>query len=286
MKQISHYLPFFVLTILLYGWFFYHHNQSTIILPVPLNSGQQVVDLQLLEMDGATEETETPVQKESTVKKEIIIKKESAVKKEIIVKKESAVKTAPATLLVSDLDTQMPAEIKNAHQTLQKTIEETAASSTAMLKAELFEADLDLDLPNRPAPKKTTPKGQTNAPSIISEILQAQEKSKRIFKKEPQTSVSSKIDGVVLQEAIVVSGNKPLYPERAILRNQQGRVVVKLTVTTKGKATETKILTSSGHAVLDDAVLDFIKNELFMPAHQGEEKITTQQIFSFRFELK
>ncbi|MFT6984919.1 MAG: protein TonB [Psychromonas sp.] len=313
MKQIGHYFPFFVLTILLYGWFFYYHNQSTMLTPLPLHSGEQAVQLQLLEMEEITEERaeESELQNKEFVAEE---KSEPEVKAEselttkqtdnsetIPTVENKEVITAPANLLVEDIDSQNLSEIKIANQALQETIQKTAASSDAMLKAELFEADFHLDLPAPPAAQRTAQNKQaetpavnskkvktmlSSAPSSESEILQAPQKPKHIFKKQPAVSPSSESDQGVLQEAIVVSGNKPVYPKRAILRNQQGRVIVKLTVTTRGKSKDPEIITSSGHTVLDDAVLDFIKGELFMPAHQGEEKITTQQIFSFRFELK
>ncbi|WP_211217174.1 energy transducer TonB, partial [Psychromonas hadalis] len=42
---------------------------------------------------------------------------------------------------------------------------------------------------------------------------------------------------------------------------------------------------SSGHKTLDNAVLEFIKKEHFMPALKGIEKVTSEQLFSFKFEL-
>ncbi|MCG6201636.1 energy transducer TonB [Psychromonas antarctica] len=200
-------------------------------------------------------------------------------------------------------------EIATAKNAKQKATVNTVEISDAMLKAELFEKHFHLDLPAPPAPEKTATKEKPTAqtvnakkvrtmvsstpspsnatePAVSNELTQKQEKAKQVFKKQPQEKVASVQERGVLQEAIVVSGNKPIYPKRAILRNEQGRVVIKLTVSTRGKAKNPEILTSSGHPVLDDAVLDFIAQELFMPAHQGEEKITTEQIFSFRFELK
>ena len=165
-----------------------------------------------------------------------------------------------------------------------------------MLKAEVFEADFHLDLAAAQTAKKSPQKAPTTktkkvktiltAESVSSEILQQQAKAKRVFKKQPQTSSASVMNQGVLQEAIVVSGNKPTYPERARKRNQEGRVVVKLTVTTKGKAKNPEIISSSGYSMLDNAALQFISEELFMPAHKGDEKITTEQLFSFRFQLE
>jgi len=129
------------------------------------------------------------------------------------------------------------------------------------------------------------------AANVVNEETEQQhKKSKRIFKKKPPANNAPSVSAVkntgVLQEALVVSGNIPAYPKRAILRKQQGRVVVELTVSISGTAQNPKIITSSGLAILDAAVLNFIARERFMPAHRGTEKVSSQQIFAFRFELK
>lgn len=280
MRLVKHYFPFIIVAIIMYGCFFYYNRLSPIVPSLPLNSGQQSVQLQFVEIAEALPETTTeseslPIQAESKTIKEPAKKIEAQ---------------AIETIHLKD-----PLQIKVAKENLQKTIRETPAISDAELKAELFATELQLNT-TPPAAEKSAEKSLPAKEKAIKrlhplqmteelEVVQ-QEKAKPVFKKQPSENLHSMETQGVLQEAIVVSGNTPIYPKRAILRNQQGRVVVKLTVTSKGKAMDPQIMTSSGHAILDNAVLNFISKELFMPAHRGEEKVRSEQIFSFRFELK
>ncbi|WP_354623310.1 TonB family protein [Psychromonas sp. MME2] len=179
-------------------------------------------------------------------------------------------------------------EIQDANQKLQKSIQETPAINDATIKGALFDERVKLESTSAAESQKTQQK--TNKNSSKSKLPETKKVNKPVFKKAlnsaTENGLPSSENPGALQEAIVVSGNKPIYPKQAILRNKEGRVVVTLTVTRKGKPKDAKITTSSGHDILDNAVLAFINNEQFMPALQGEEKITSEQIFSFRFQLK
>ena len=54
----------------------------------------------------------------------------------------------------------------------------------------------------------------------------------------------------------------------------------------QGKTRKPQLVTSSGHQILDSAVLEFINNERFMPALKGIEKVTSEQQFSFQYSLQ
>jgi len=88
----------------------------------------------------------------------------------------------------------------------------------------------------------------------------------------------------ILQEAVAISGKKPKYPQRAALRQQKGQVKATMTVMENGQTIAVKLTTSSGHEMLDKAVLNFIENERFMPALKGQEKISSEQSYSFRYQ--
>ena len=51
-----------------------------------------------------------------------------------------------------------------------------------------------------------------------------------------------------------------------------------------GQAMAIKLTTSSGHEMLDKAVLNFIENERFMPALEGQERISSKQSYSFSYQ--
>ena len=109
-------------------------------------------------------------------------------------------------------------------------------------------------------------------------------KPKRSFKKQVKAMPAP--GEQTLQEAIAVSGNKPHYPKAAKSKQQQGLITVKFIVTMQGKTKNAQITKSSGHTILDGAMLEFIKKERFMPALKGIEKVTSEQQFSFKFALK
>ena len=120
-------------------------------------------------------------------------------------------------------------------------------------------------------------------------------KIKIIAKKPPeQTSMSrnepKKINAkstdklTALQEAVAISGKKPKYPQRAALRQQKGQVKVTMIVMKNGQTMAVKLTTSSGHEMLDKAVLNFIENERFMPALKGQDKISSEQSYSFSYQ--
>lgn len=296
-----------MLSLFIYGSVFYFYQQTTIIKPQQMNSGEQSIQLKLITAEAAEEpvaEEEVVTHSEPVKDKESIKEEQTAELKEPVTKDKMVTDTEPEKAETKIIETAETATVINsiANHSEIKIAQENSAREDAMLKGELFDEPFNLNLPAPPGSYKatryaddkiiastaavnSTGKKQSKKllkPTVTENKEKTNTKTKRVFKKE---NSSAKEQGV-LQEAIVVSGNKPTYPQRAILRNQHGRVVVKLTVTMQGKTKNPQITRSSGFPILDNAVLDFVKNELFMPAHKGVEKITTEQLFSFRFELK
>ncbi len=66
------------------------------------------------------------------------------------------------------------------------------------------------------------------------------------------------------------TGNrKPDYPAEARRRSLQGRVVLHVDVSPDGKATNVRVLTSSGYSLLDQAAIAAVQQWNFIPAKQG-----------------
>ncbi|MEJ6078634.1 energy transducer TonB [Vibrio sp. 1-Bac 57] len=102
---------------------------------------------------------------------------------------------------------------------------------------------------------------------------------------EPTRIKAKSIDKpTILQEAVAISGKKPKYPQRAALRQQKGQVKATMIVMKNGQTMAVKLTTSSGHEMLDKAVLNFIENERFMPALKGQDKISSEQSYSFSYQ--
>ncbi|ABM05033.1 outer membrane transport energization protein TonB [Psychromonas ingrahamii 37] len=282
MKIISSYFPFLIISLVFYGFIFLYLDQPKRITTLPLNSGEQSVQVQFISQPNkgqnpAEDKLAAPTEQKIVEAKSYVTEEE--VVERAKVKSKKVIKYSAKSLILSE------SEIKLRKQALLESFATAGTDNVAKLKAEIFLEQLATEkiLTNETEQLSKT-KDQASSPQTSNGPAK-----KAVIKKSPSENSSSLASSTknqgVLQEAIVVSGRKPVYPQRAILRNQQGRVVIKLTITKKGLPKNPKILTSSGFPLLDDAVLAFVDQELFMPALQGEDQVMSEQLFAFRFEL-
>lgn len=61
----------------------------------------------------------------------------------------------------------------------------------------------------------------------------------------------------------------PEYPPAAIRREEQGRVLVRLRVLASGAVAGLQLLSSSGHASLDEAAMNYLSTARFVPARDA-----------------
>ncbi len=99
-----------------------------------------------------------------------------------------------------------------------------------------------------------------------------------------QESVAKPIGVLVVAQPL--SGNNPKYPRRAIIRNQQGRVMVNFLVDQNGYVDNIELIESSGYDMLDESVIRFAEQERFIPAMKDGISIASTQSFLFRFVLE
>ena len=79
---------------------------------------------------------------------------------------------------------------------------------------------------------------------------------------------------------------RPQYPKRARRRGYEGTVVLEVLVDGNGRVKQLRILTSSGHPVLDKAALKSVNGWLFEPGMVGDEKVDMWVRVPVRFELR
>ena len=88
-------------------------------------------------------------------------------------------------------------------------------------------------------------------------------------------SVSKQQAGMPLVEARYnvseLNNPRPAYPLVARKRGYQGRVVLRVFVTTSGKCGDVKLVKTSGYKALDNAAITAVREWRFMPAQQGNE---------------
>ena len=105
---------------------------------------------------------------------------------------------------------------------------------------------------------------------------------------ETETKIASIPPAKVVREARpdYKDNPRPQYPKRARRRGYEGTVILDVLVDGNGGVKELRILTSSGHSVLDKAALRSVKGWLFKPGMVGDEKMDMWVRVPVRFELR
>jgi periplasmic protein TonB len=78
---------------------------------------------------------------------------------------------------------------------------------------------------------------------------------------------------------------KPAYPASARRLRQEGTVVLRVRVDPEGRVTAVQLKTSSGFAALDAAAAGAVRRWEFVPAHSGEQPVTSEVEVPVRFRL-
>jgi protein TonB len=77
----------------------------------------------------------------------------------------------------------------------------------------------------------------------------------------------------------------PAYPELARRRGEQGRVVVRVSVSADGMPTDASVARSSGYPSLDSAALAAVRRWRFVPATLGGRAIPAVAEVPIRFRI-
>jgi periplasmic protein TonB len=83
-----------------------------------------------------------------------------------------------------------------------------------------------------------------------------------------------------------LSNPAPPYPALSRRMGEEGRVVVRVLVSTEGHAERIELRTSSGHPRLDDVALDTVRKWKFVPAKQGDQPVAAWVLVPISFSLK
>jgi protein TonB len=78
----------------------------------------------------------------------------------------------------------------------------------------------------------------------------------------------------------------PPYPAFARRRHEEGRVLLRVTVSPDGRPGQVRLQTSSGHESLDDAALATVSTWRFIPARRGDTAITSEVVVPITFALR
>jgi periplasmic protein TonB len=87
-------------------------------------------------------------------------------------------------------------------------------------------------------------------------------------------------------DAAYLQNPPPVYPALARRLGEQGRVLLRVLVTTTGLADRVEVKTSSGAQRLDQAALDAVKRWRFVPARQGDQAVSAWVVVPIAFSLE
>lgn len=78
----------------------------------------------------------------------------------------------------------------------------------------------------------------------------------------------------------------PAYPALSRRLGEQGRVILRVLVSSAGRADEVQIRASSGHARLDEAARDTVRGWKFVPAKRGAQPVAAWVLVPISFRLE
>lgn len=81
------------------------------------------------------------------------------------------------------------------------------------------------------------------------------------------------------------SNTPPIYPLAAVNARQQGRVVLRATISPAGTVSKLEVASSSGHSVLDAAAYTAVRTWTFEPGYRGGQPVESVLRIPIRFRL-
>lgn len=278
MNRFKHYLPFIVIAILFYLFVFNLHfsekleagfraSDNPAALSIRLSSSEKILSKAVSASssssipDVSSEDGHSSIEALSTIK-EVALNQ----KPEEVSNAEQSTITAKAANESTRTQTAASAPEQKPRQTVSKKPEQAAAASPEQTTSDSIKSANNLDQ------KNTTRK--TVDMKTAAEVLA----------KPSSTDNQPAVEQLV--EAQIDGDEKPRYPRMAVIRNQQGKVVVRLWVDENGKGSRFSVITSSSHRSLDNAVLDYVERARFIPAREGDIPIGSFQQFTFIFRLE
>jgi periplasmic protein TonB len=85
--------------------------------------------------------------------------------------------------------------------------------------------------------------------------------------------------------AAYLDNPQPRYPPLSRRIGEQGRVILRVLVTPAGNAQQIEVRDSSGHARLDDAAREAVRQWKFVPAKRGEQPVAAWVLIPVSFRL-
>jgi len=116
----------------------------------------------------------------------------------------------------------------------------------------------------------------------------AQDMSRFVKEAHPEEELFEDDQKQELEEArpLYRDNPPPEYPRRAMIRNQQGTVMLEVVVNELGRVEEIEVAESSGYSILDRAAQEAVQEWVFEPGRRGGRAVKSRVRLPVRFELQ
>jgi TonB family protein len=88
---------------------------------------------------------------------------------------------------------------------------------------------------------------------------------------------------LVVQKPVLITNVKLLYPEGALSKNIEGKVVIRFLIQKDGSVSRIHITSSSDNSILDSASMEYVRNLKFLPAEANGKPHNSWMSMRFEF---
>ncbi len=139
--------------------------------------------------------------------------------------------------------------------------------------------------PRPPASKPEPPEPATGEKPVAEKAATPAAREPVETREPPSPAGSDRPRGVSRQARSKV-GIDPEYPRASIRRGHEGTVIVEADVSPRGEVLAARVVESSGHARLDAAAVEAVKQARFIPAMQDGQGVADTVRVPIRFRLR
>jgi protein TonB len=144
---------------------------------------------------------------------------------------------------------------------------------------------------DREAPPRDMVQANVHQPPQRAAVKPSATKPETVAKSEGQPSPGSPASAPSTNQprgvtkAHLIGNTDPPYPLLAQRLGIRGTVVLSVIITEQGAVVEPKLYESSGHRILDDAALDYVRTLRFEPARRGSERLRSEHLLKIHYNL-
>ena len=135
-----------------------------------------------------------------------------------------------------------------------------------------------------PTPKAPTPRLETTTSSVPAPA--AVPAAPPETKPAPPSPAAEPVVSQARFDADYLKNPAPPYPPLSRRMGEEGKVILRVSVTPQGTADSVEIRTSSGSARLDEAAQKTVRNWKFVPAKRGETAVQSWVLVPIIFKLE